>query len=739
MAQINYDEKGTTFLYFIVSFFAMVLIPATYYLWPKGFKEEEKRLQKLRSIHAKSKWYKKCLEELQKKRKKPSFRKIFIVLAWIGFFILAYKVSMIERDFVEYDPYEVLGIREGADNVVIKKAYRKLSKEFHPDKGGDPAVFMRIRKAYEALTDEATRKNWEEYGNPDGPQAMEFGIALPSWIVDSENSVVVLGLYVLAFMIILPIIVGIWWNRSIKYSKEKVLLSTTQLYYYFFNRTPNMNLKRALTILSASFEFSRDHNPEVRAPTPADNIDIPDLIRILGTPFDPKGREAPLHLPYSVKARTLIYCHLAGHEAPDNLLEDLDYILRKCPLLVQEMVNCLTQLTALAHADRASLPRLETVETVMKLSPTMVQGLKETKSPLLQLPYFSDDYVKFCLTKKISVRNLKTLSKINDHDRRQMLRRMGDEEYDTMVACLKSLPMLEVDVHIQVLDDEEAHIITAGAIVTVTVSLIRKKLGDLEEDPPRLAGVNSSADKQGDGDEMEQNNVVTKTKVWEKQSKKKKGAKKKPKKAAQKKPTQQQPQHSDTTEKSGEEASGDKADMEKVDDTKGDMTESELSDTETSADSYDDEDEWEAMQQTFKKKRKKMADTGDKMTHTVYAPNFPLEKQEWWWVYICSRKRHLLLTVPVQVCNLADSQEVELKFPAPQSPGRYSYDVWVRSDSYLDCDVKKELKFNVEEAKEIDEDHPQWKIEDSEEEDESAVVEESEDEGISTDETSDEE
>lgn len=59
----------------------------------------------------------------------------------------------------------------------------------------------------------------------------------------------------------------------------------------------------ALTILSASFEFSRDHNPDVRAPMPSDNIDIPELIKILGTPFDPKGREAPLHLPYSVKAR----------------------------------------------------------------------------------------------------------------------------------------------------------------------------------------------------------------------------------------------------------------------------------------------------------------------------------------------------------------------------------------------------------------------------------------------------
>lgn len=43
--------------------------------------------------------------------------------------------------------------------------------------------------AYQALTDNESRKNWEKYGNPDGPGAMSFGIALPSWIVEKENSV----------------------------------------------------------------------------------------------------------------------------------------------------------------------------------------------------------------------------------------------------------------------------------------------------------------------------------------------------------------------------------------------------------------------------------------------------------------------------------------------------------------------------------------------------------------------
>ena len=57
------------------------------------------------------------------------------------------------------------------------------------------------------LTDEESRENWEKYGNPDGPQAASFGIALPSWIVEKQNSVWVLGLYLLVFIVVLPVIV----------------------------------------------------------------------------------------------------------------------------------------------------------------------------------------------------------------------------------------------------------------------------------------------------------------------------------------------------------------------------------------------------------------------------------------------------------------------------------------------------------------------------------------------------
>ena len=41
--QFEYDEKGGTFYYFLLSFFALVLVPATYYLWPRKTSKGEFR------------------------------------------------------------------------------------------------------------------------------------------------------------------------------------------------------------------------------------------------------------------------------------------------------------------------------------------------------------------------------------------------------------------------------------------------------------------------------------------------------------------------------------------------------------------------------------------------------------------------------------------------------------------------------------------------------------------------
>ncbi len=57
--------------------------------------------------------------------------------------------------------YDTLGITESASSDEIKKAYRKLANQHHPDKGGDTTKFQHIQSAYETLIDNNKRAQYD--------------------------------------------------------------------------------------------------------------------------------------------------------------------------------------------------------------------------------------------------------------------------------------------------------------------------------------------------------------------------------------------------------------------------------------------------------------------------------------------------------------------------------------------------------------------------------------------------
>lgn len=63
--------------------------------------------------------------------------------------------------------YDILGIQKDASTEEIKKAYRKKAIEHHPDKGGDESKFREAAQAYEILSDEQKRREYDMFGgNP---------------------------------------------------------------------------------------------------------------------------------------------------------------------------------------------------------------------------------------------------------------------------------------------------------------------------------------------------------------------------------------------------------------------------------------------------------------------------------------------------------------------------------------------------------------------------------------------
>lgn len=297
-------------------------------------------------------------------------------------------------------------------------------------------------------------------------------------------------------------------------------------------------------------------------------------------------------------------------------------------------------------------------------------------------------------------------------------------------------------------DDEDEHIITTGAVVTLVVHLERENMSSLfnkDFTGNSISTVNAGEEDVNDENAEDKENrnkaqeaLKTSSKTWQSKSdKKKKSNKDKGKKKGTsskvtvQKPAASQPTVVKTPSKEDDAESSDDNSSKHSDESpstlrqrrpgaansKGDSNESENENNEDEAtpkmskkteksDDNDDDTFLERFQQQQRKREK--LETRAKISHRVFCPFYPEIKQECWWLYVADRKHRSLISAPVYLCTLKDKEEVEVKFSAPKEPGHYVYSVTLRSDSYFDVDVTENLAFDVQEAKEITEDHPQW-------------------------------
>ncbi|XP_064155344.1 dnaJ homolog subfamily C member 16 isoform X1 [Anguilla rostrata] len=82
-------------------------------------------------------------------------------------------LSALVKSASEFDPYKVLGVSKSSSLADIKKVYKQLAKEWHPDKNKNPEaedMFIKITKSYEVLSNEEKRANYDRYGQVDENQ-----------------------------------------------------------------------------------------------------------------------------------------------------------------------------------------------------------------------------------------------------------------------------------------------------------------------------------------------------------------------------------------------------------------------------------------------------------------------------------------------------------------------------------------------------------------------------------------
>eukprot|EP00727_Mastigamoeba_balamuthi_P007397 m51a1_g3278 putative secretory complex protein (688) ;mRNA; r:249736-252080 len=306
-------------------------------------------------------------------------KNVAVVALWVAALYVLYRggifearPSAAEDESAGFNPYDILGVPEGATVDEIKQAYRRLSLKAHPDKNrDDPRAtdkFIRITKAYESLTDELVRRNWEMYGNPDGPVPVKVGIALPTWLLDAKNSKVVLLMYFLGFIVLVPgslLFVLFRWGKKTQFNVKR---RTMQIYVQ--GMPPKVTSQLFIDLLCMS-----DECHDIVKVRPGDDKDIPRLLSKLPAPSRILRKGIP---PYGIKAITLMRAHMAGlHDdmSPEHR-RTLNAFLAASPELVG----------AMASAAQIRGMYVSAVQ-ILKYGQLLIQGAREDR-PLLQVPHF---------------------------------------------------------------------------------------------------------------------------------------------------------------------------------------------------------------------------------------------------------------------------------------------------------------------------------------------------------------
>ncbi|KAI8394289.1 Sec63 Brl domain-containing protein [Radiomyces spectabilis] len=512
MAQYTYDEQGFNFYYFLLSVLSLCLVPVTLHSVYRLY-SCTKHSTKTNLCHCEV-----CEKERTKAQKvKPNRVKaqltkpktLFIIIGWVTVALLAYQVSHAEAPKASWDPYEILGISEGASLAEIKKVYKKLSLIYHPDKAQpgsekeNEEQFIQISKAYQVLTDEDVRKNYEQYGHPDGKQSFSMGVALPKGLVEGSNSKFVLAFYALIFGIGLPYYIASWWYNSRRQTKDKILNQT--MAGFVKNLKEDAGFKDLVKILVGAQEFKE--NADVRSSEDKLLKEIDGLIaEAMENRFGEKYERMDKTVPaYRRKARTLLYAYLlrldltakvtASHNVA--ILQDQRFIVEKSIHLLQGLLQIATVKQWLGVA-----------MDIMDLQQHLMQAIFPGEASIKELPHITAIMLRrYFRSKKKHIHSVQQLLQMSEVERKTLLKPLTDSQYLDVMEVANRVPKLSVQkAAFKVMGDK---IVTTGAIITFILKLKNGHVVGIEPEAKAVVEekqTQEQLDKEEEEDEFEPEN-----------------------------------------------------------------------------------------------------------------------------------------------------------------------------------------------------------------------------------------
>ncbi|KAK6147174.1 hypothetical protein DH2020_018086 [Rehmannia glutinosa] len=377
-----------------------------------------------------------------------TYSNLTVVLLWVIVALLVFYIKHINTEVQIFEPFSILGLEPGVSDSEIKKAYRRLSILYHPDKNPDPEAHKYfidyISKAYQALTDPVSRENFEKYGHPDGRQGLQMGIALPQFLLNIDGAsggILLLG--IVGVCILLPLTIAvIYLSRSSKYTGNYVMHHTMYAYYHFMK--PSLAPSKVMEVFIRAAEYMEI--PVRRT----DEESLQKLFVLVRSELnlDPRNirQEQAKFLkqhPALVKTELLMQAHLTRETTAlsPSLQRDFRKMLALAPRLLEELIKAVP-----LSARKAT------------------GGSSEGYGPFLQLPHFSES---------VKVRSFQDFREMKQQERAELLTQVAgfsaDETQDVEIV-LEMMPSISIDITCETEGEEgiqEGDIVTMQAWITL--------------------------------------------------------------------------------------------------------------------------------------------------------------------------------------------------------------------------------------------------------------------------------